>query len=81
MFLEKTVARWLRQNPNIKVGEMLGLVQDGNTVGTGSGYTWIAVINVYKQMLRPTCVMSRHTPLRIVDNTPSSAEIRRPSAG
>jgi hypothetical protein len=81
VYLEKTAARWLRQNPNIKAREMLGLVQDGNTVGTGSGYTWIAVINVHKQMLRPTCVTSRPTPLRIVDNTPSSAEIRRPSAG
>ena len=32
MFLDSSVAQWLRQNPNIKVREMLGLVQDGNTV-------------------------------------------------
>jgi len=33
MFLEKAVARWLEQNPDIKVREMLGLVENGNTVG------------------------------------------------
>ena len=33
MFLHKTISKWVEQNSIIEVREMLGLVQNGQTVG------------------------------------------------
>jgi len=70
MFLHSSVSQWLEQNPTIDVREMLGLVQDGNTVGIHAWFDCPTTIdaanrNAVLNMTRTPCCEKRETNRRM----------------